>query len=226
MNYYRYRNNSELIESFSEKITTYLRDTLTKKEEVWIVVCGGSTPRNLFINLSTRNLDWNRVNIMLTDERLVSKDSEESNERMVRDSLIQNNAYNAKFYSLNTCCKSMNNKNSLDLSFLEKILNIDLLILGMGIDGHTASFFPQDPNLYKLIDINNKELFSYVDLADLSTQRITLTYRLLSKSKKTCLYITGKEKKQTFETAQILNDANLMPISVFMQNPIDVYWCP
>ena len=157
---------------------------------------------------------------------MVPIDNIESNEGMVNDCLIKNKASSAKLFGLKNSDELARIGQASDLKFLELIDQIDLLILGMGVDGHTASFFSQDPNLSKVLDINNKESFSYVKLPGSSLERITLNYSFLSKSKETYLYITGKEKKQTFKHALEINDSHIHPISIFMQNPINLYWCP
>ena len=223
--YYIFEDNNKLVTSFSSEIEKLLKNILLKKEEAWVVVCGGSTPIDLFVSLSNKTIDWGRVNITLTDERLVPINNEKSNEGMVADYLLQNKASKANLFGLNNIVNIKQHKSS-NTCFLDSIDEIDLLILGMGSDGHTASFFSQDPNLPSILNLNNKDSISYVELPSSLVSRVTLNYSVLSKSKKTCLYITGEDKKITLSLALKSNNPLEYPIAIFLKKVIDIYWSP
>lgn len=211
--------------SIVKNIVIDIKSVLERKKEIWIVVSGGKSPIDLFKSLSKQDIDWSRVNITLADERWVPVDDDRSNEGLVRRYLIKNKASDINFFGL------MANK---DISiihelyykdFLANIDEIDILILGMGLDGHTASYFSIDKNLTNILDINNKNLISKVSLPHEPFDRVTLNFNILSTSKKIYLPIIGEEKKLKF--IDIVGERNILngPISIFLEHSIDIYCC-
>ena len=225
MNIKNFKNKLLLNETLAINIANDIKILLTIKKNIWMVVSGGNTPSDLYKILSTKDIDWKRVNITLADERLVPISDSRSNEAMVRNTLIKNNASEAKLFGLN------NNEIPLmddcqSLSFLSEINEVDILILGMGTDGHTASFFSEDINLKGILDINNIKLFSIVSLENEAYDRVTLNFNLLSKAENIYLNITGQEKKIKLKHAIKVNNPLKEPISIFLNHKMEVYWSP
>lgn len=132
-------------------ITATTHDILKQQDKITLAVSGGKSPIPLFKELSNLNLPWEKVTITLVDERVVDTKSEDSNENLVRTYLLQNNAAKAKFKGLvlpeQNMQKMLNNANTC-------VDQIDIAILGMGEDGHTASIFPDCPEFKQAIDKN------------------------------------------------------------------------
>ena len=120
----------ELAENLAITVAASLRQAVAAKQRATLAVSGGTTPQKFLAALSSQKLDWARVTITLVDERQVPESSERSNARLVRASLIQNEAAHARFVPL------------YENPAAASLPDFDVVILGMGNDGHTASFFP------------------------------------------------------------------------------------
>lgn len=119
-----------LVDALAHKIVTALSLAIEQKGFATLLLSGGSTPKKLFAKLSNRALSWENVRVSLVDERCVSVQSEASNERLVRENLLINAAKSAQFYGLM----------ELNSAFEDLFESPDVVVLGMGLDGHTASF--------------------------------------------------------------------------------------
>ena len=97
-----FENSDELVTVFSQRIADTLKQAIAEKNQATLVVSGGSTPLPLFKSLCQRDLDWSKVVITLADERWVDAQHSASNEKLVRENLLQQNAANATFISLTT----------------------------------------------------------------------------------------------------------------------------
>ena len=109
-----------------EKIQRILEESILNNNKASMIVSGGSSPTNLLHALSNVDIEWEKVKVMLLDERLVSEKSEYSNERYLKENFFLKSAKNAKYQSIRD---------------LEIDKTIDLAILGFGSDGHLLQFF-------------------------------------------------------------------------------------
>jgi 6-phosphogluconolactonase len=126
-------------------IADALAMAIATRGEASLAVAGGRTPRHAFRLLSAKSLDWRRVTITLVDERWVEPTSEDSNERLVRENLLQSEAGVATFLPM----KADGAPNAAAARFAERLPDhpFDAVLLGMGDDGHFASLFPGSPAL-------------------------------------------------------------------------------
>ena len=92
----QYDNMNELENELIEEIVTLLNHSIKTKGEATLLLSGGNTPKNLYQKLSLQNIEWDKVNVGLVDERFVEKESPLCNEKMIRDTLIQNQASKAR----------------------------------------------------------------------------------------------------------------------------------
>jgi 6-phosphogluconolactonase len=138
-----FSSRDELDLALAKSISQILSDAIKQKGKASIAVSGGSTPKGLFSILSQSDIDWSRVTVTLADERWVTLDSNDSNTRLVHENLLQNKAAAAKFFHLKQGEEfSEETLNDLNIAANTTLLPLDVLILGMGEDGHTASLFP------------------------------------------------------------------------------------
>lgn len=119
-----------LAETLARDVADELARAIEAKGRATLAVSGGTTPKLFFEKLSVIDIPWSRVSVTLVDERQVPESSERSNARLVRQHLLQNKAAAARFVPL------------VDNPDAENIPAFDVAVLGMGNDGHTASFFP------------------------------------------------------------------------------------
>lgn len=176
----------------ASKIADILRIAITEKGTATILLSGGSTPKNLYQKLSEIDLDWSKVHVGLVDERFVPQDSPFSNETLIRENLMQNKATAAKMHPM--VIHTAEYVENLKLATEENRVfeNPDVIVLGMGDDGHTASLFPNDPSSEDATHSNN--LLANTNAPNEPTQRITFCGPILKKGNHNFLMITGARK--------------------------------
>lgn len=191
-----------LAQKLAVSVSKQLNICLTEKNKACLAVSGGTTPFAFFQQLSQQELDWSKVTIILVDERWLPVDHEDSNEKLVRDYLIQNKAKQAYFLGL---------KNSADLpsegimdcetQLRTQIDHIDVVVLGMGTDGHTASWFAGSNQLGALLGGETSAWCLPVEDDFLPQSRMSLTWRFIKGAEKIYLHFSGAEKNSIFEKA-------------------------
>lgn len=228
-NYYDFKSfamRSELVEKLSMRIINTLISGINAKGYATLVLSGGSTPVKLLQNLSNIRLDWEKVRVTLVDERWVDASSEKSNEKLIRDNLLKNYAQAASFFTLKTDDASAQEGVDNLATTLEKFSKeLDVVVLGMGTDGHTASFFPHTAELD--FALNTDDMVCATTATVEPKERITLSRSYLLSSKHLILHIEGREKKEVFEKASDSNDEKSMPIVAMMQQKeplLEVYY--
>lgn len=207
-------------------IANLLKADIEARGEASLAVSGGSTPKGLFNQLSLCDLEWSRVWITLVDERWVEPDHDDSNERLVRDNLLQNRACAANFIGL----KSPGDDAAAGLAATAVQLDplprpLTCVVLGMGGDGHTASWFPQASNLAQLTDSAGTAELGITDPVTAPHQRITLTLPAVLNSREIILHITGEQKRAVLAEA---SDKHY-PIAVITEQnttPACTWWAP
>jgi 6-phosphogluconolactonase len=156
---HRWDTNGELASRLAFAISVDLAEAIRERGSATLAVSGGSTPKPLFEQLSRRPLDWSRVTVRQVDERRVDESHSHSNARLIREHLLQNLAAGASFVSMKNPAVS---PFGAELASADKLSafagNIDVVVLGMRADGHTASFFPAAPTLARALDPAGRQL--------------------------------------------------------------------
>ncbi|MFT6778844.1 MAG: 6-phosphogluconolactonase [Paraglaciecola sp.] len=224
----KFRTTEQLNTAFARKITKLLRDGIEENGRASLVVSGGRTPADLFNVLSKSNLEWNKVDISLADERWVDNTDEASNEKMLRAKLLINNAVNANFVPLKTAHGDAENAILTCTDNLQKMHTpFDVLILGMGEDGHTASLFPCSQQIAQGLDLESGKTCIAVQPTTAPNQRMSLTLPALLNSNQIFLHLTGESKKEVLNTVLSDEDALVMPIRAVLQNAdVELVWAP
>lgn len=217
-----------LNQNFAGKIADALRQGIAANGKASLVVSGGRTPLDLFIQLTRQELDWSNVVITLADERWVGPDNGASNEKLVRDNLLQGFAASATFISLkNEATSPFEGAAETEEALKALPRPIDVVILGMGDDGHTASLFPGATNLAAALALDSGR--SCIGMTPLTAplDRITLTLPVLLDSRNIYLHLMGEAKREVYERAEKGSDVNEMPVRAVLnqqQTPVNVYW--
>jgi len=221
-------NSAESLDiDLSQRIGQLLTQSITENGCASIAVSGGRTPISLFEELSKLNLDWSKVELALVDERWVDAKNEDSNELLVRKHLIKNKATQIKFFPIKNTANSAKEGQLLYEQALQKVkLPFDVIVLGMGDDGHTASLFPCCKELSQAMDPDNQQKCIVTKPKNAPYERISLTFSTISKAKNLFLHLRGSSKLRTFELAMTLKDSNKMPIYAFTEQSLEIYWCP
>ncbi|MFQ1005780.1 6-phosphogluconolactonase [Gilliamella sp. CG22] len=226
----RYANSQVLNVELTARIVNDLKQAIEQKGHASIAVSGGKTPIPLFTLLSQQDLAWNRVYITLVDDRWVDDTDDASNEKLVMTYLLQNKAKLANFVGLKNSCDNPFDGAEVTEQLLDKVpMPFDVLILGMGEDGHTASLFPGADNLKLGLDMHsNRKVIGMTPLTA-PLDRITLTLPIILSSKNIYLHLVGESKINVLEQAEQGTDFNQMPIrAVIQQDNVNVigFWAP
>lgn len=224
----KYPNSQLLIEDLTAHIVKELQQAINNKGHASIAVSGGKTPIPLFKLLSQQDLDWHNVFITLVDDRWVDDTDDASNEKLVLTYLLQNKAKLANFVGLKNSCDNPFDGAEITDKILNKIpMPFDVLILGMGEDGHTASLFPGAANLMAGLDMKSGRKVVGMTPLTAPLDRITLTLPTILDSQNIYLHLVGESKMQVLEQAEKGEDINQMPIrAILQQNKVNVigFW--
>ncbi|WP_240232400.1 6-phosphogluconolactonase [Devosia lacusdianchii] len=215
----------ELAEAVAERIRT----AIAERGSAAIAVSGGSTPARFFQSLGkTKDIDWSKVIVTLVDERWVDETSDRSNALLVNERMLQGPAAVARFFPL------YSGGDEPDIAGVAKTnaLLADLpqpfaaVVLGMGNDGHTASFFPGGDTLAEALASPGPTIA--IRAPGAGEPRITFTLPRLLHTDGLYLHIEGEEKAAVLDTA--LGDGPIedMPIRAVLRSghAVNVYWCP
>lgn len=227
---HNFANAAELARNLADKVAASLSTAIATKGAAVIAVSGGSTPKAFFQELSARDIDWAKVTITLVDERFVPADNPRSNHLLVAGNLLQNNAKAATFQPLYQAAASVEEAAKLSTAATSKIGNpFDVVILGMGGDGHTASFFPGGNNLAIALDPATPRGVMTMDADGAGEPRLTFTFSSLQDAALLILHIEGESKKDVLAKAESAGDEAEMPIRAILRraaSPVDIYWAP
>ncbi len=197
-----FATREDLAAQLAADVADRLRAAIKAKGGATLAVSGGTTPGLFFEALSHKDLDWTKVIVTLVDERFVPPSSERSNERLVREKLLRNEARLARFvglYSDATDVDEATRRAEAGVALLGSPL--DVVVLGMGTDGHTASFFPDAPNLDDVTNPSQARRVLSVDSASSGEPRLTLTMPLIANARFLALHIEGDAKREALDRA-------------------------
>ncbi len=189
--------NNSSSDKLSKSIAKSLNESIELSGKASLVVCGGNSPLSIYQKLSFADLDWNNVSIYLGDDRLLPSDHVDSNENLLRKNLLINNAKSAKFHPLV--------QPSIDIKDIT--LPFDIVLLGLGLDGHFASLFPDQVKLSSAFSIDAEPDFicSDIPLGSPSYKRISMNLALLLNTKRCILLVTNSDKRLVVEKASANN---------------------
>jgi 6-phosphogluconolactonase len=194
----------ELAKEFAEEIISMIKESAEKEEYITIALSGGSTPEILFSLIGEKfagSVSWKCVHFFWGDERCVPPDDAESNFGMVKKKLLSN--IEIPLVNIHRI-KGEDNPEMEALRYSDEILSLtrirngipqfDLVLLGLGEDGHTASIFPGH------LDLFNSDKVCEVAVHPLTLQkRITLTGKVINNANNIVFLVTGKKKKEVVE---------------------------
>jgi len=195
------KSEKSLIDEFIARLKKEILRKKKKKKRFSLVLTGGSSPIKLYKILALSNIDWSSVDLFWGDERYVSHKSKNSNFKLGFDTFIKKIKINKKnIFSINTnkhieiCSNEYSNK--IKNYFKNKKISFDYFLLGMGVDGHIASIFPKDNNLFKT--------FISKPVYRKDFKRITLSLKVINNSKNIILWLNKKSKFTKYDTLKKL----------------------
>ena len=223
---HEYRTPVLLAEGLATDVAEQLRTAISARGEATLVVSGGRSPVAFFQHLAKQGLDWSKVTITLADERWVPVEHADSNAGLLKQHLLQGPAAKAKFLSLYSAAANLEEAAEQADRLLGELPAIDVLVLGMGDDGHTASLFPDSPNLAQALQTDGTRRCWPMLAPSVPRQRLTMSRALLASARLSVLAIAGQSKLTTLSAALADDDVAAMPVRAFLQPPLEIYWCP
>ncbi len=216
----------QLAERLATAVAAALRDAIETRGSATLVVSGGRSPIAFFEFLARQPLAWSQVLVSLADERWVPVNHATSNEGLVRRHLLQGPAAEARFVGLYRVAGSVEQAALQADQALAELPPIDVLVLGMGDDGHTASLFPHSPNLAEALSADCPRRCLPLLAPVEPRQRLSLTLPLLAAARRPLLAIQGPAKLATLAAALAGDEVASMPIRALLKSPLEIYWCP
>jgi 6-phosphogluconolactonase len=227
---HRYPDMDSLARDLAGQIAANLGASIAARGQASLVVSGGKSPVKLFESLRTQALDWRRVCVALADERWVEPADAASNERLVRELLLQDRAAAARFSGLK------NGAPTPDLgavsaweTFARVPRPFDAVLLGMGDDGHTASLFPGSPNLSRALNPSAAAGCTGMWAPVAPRPRLSLNLTALLDARRVLILINGQPKWQRYLAALEPGPVEEMPVRAVLRQqrtPVEVFWSP
>ena len=224
-----FADKATLAKELAEAVADRIRAAIAAEGSAAIAVSGGSTPGKFFQALGkTKDIDWEKVIVTLVDERWVDETNDRSNALLVNEKMLQGPAAVARFFPLYSGGDEPNTDAVAKTNALLAQLpgRFAAVVLGMGNDGHTASFFPGGDTLGEALAGQGPALALRAPGA--GEPRITLTLPRLLHTDGLYLHIEGEEKAETLEKALGDGPVEDMPVRAVLRSgqPVTVYWCP
>lgn len=220
-----FADGAELARGLAERVATELEVALRTRGRALLAVSGGSTPKRFFAELSKAPIDWSAVEITLADERWVPASDERSNARLVREQLMVNAAAVAQFLPLQLDDQTPEaGAEVLERAFAPR-LPIDVLILGMGGDGHTASLFPEGHHLQAALDPSGERMLLSMHAPGAPEPRITFTLPALVSARHLHLHVEGAAKQTVLREALARGELPIAKVLAACEMPVDVWTC-
>ena len=217
-----FSGGEELAQGLADWTAEHLRGAIASRGVALLIVSGGKSPARFFDLLSNVDLDWTRVAITLADERRVADDSPRSNARLVRERLLRNRAEKAMFTPLADVRLPEDQELAAASARIADLpMPADVVVLGMGDDGHTASWFPGADGLAEAMDAAARQLVAPIRAPDAPEPRLTLTGRVILRARAIALEIQGEAKLATFAAALEPGPEQAMPVRAVLRGATD-----
>ncbi|WP_237152516.1 6-phosphogluconolactonase [Oryzibacter oryziterrae] len=224
-----FETREALAEGLAQAVVDAIDASLLKHGKAAIALSGGRTPALFFDKLSARRLPWADVIVTLVDERWVPETSERSNAALLRQHLLKGAASAAEFLPLwRPLPTPEDGLDAVEAAVADLPLPFSAVVLGMGDDGHTASFFPGGDRLAAATDPAGARLVDSMRAPAAGEPRITLTLPVLLAADRLFLHMEGQGKKGVFDAALAGRDVGEMPVRSVLHSgrAVDVVWCP
>ncbi|HVJ70324.1 MAG TPA: 6-phosphogluconolactonase [Sphingomicrobium sp.] len=228
--WWEYDSAEEMADAVAGDIGFIVESAIDARNEALLALPGGSTPLPIFARLAEAQLPWKRVTIVPGDERLVPMDNELSNVRAIARAFLPAGARVIPITADIADYKLAGN--SADARLQDLRWPPDLVWLGMGSDGHTASIFNgpdmddalNAPKARRAVGVMPEPLPKEAPVA-----RVTLTRSAILSARTILITIMGDEKRALLEQAIEAGHSSKLPIGRVLaeaEQPIDIHWCP
>jgi 6-phosphogluconolactonase len=223
-----FADRAELASALADRVNLQLAQAVATTGKAFLAVSGGSTPGLFFDVLSQCSLPWQEVTVSLVDERCVPPDHERSNAKLVRERLLVGRAAAARFIPLfDPASASPEAAAEQAAAAMKRLGAPDVCMLGMGADGHTASFFPGGDNLSIALDPATKRTVVSMNAAGAGEPRLTITLPVIASAAFLALHIEGEGKLAVIGQALIPGPAESLPVRAVLNHAgahLRIFW--
>ena len=228
--FWDYDSREDMAAEVAGDIGFIIESAIDARGESLVAFPGGSTPAPIFAHLAQKKLPWKRVTIVPGDDRLVPVDNELSNVRAIAQAMISTGA---RIYPIAVEAEDYTMAgHAADARLRDLKWPPDLVWLGMGTDGHTASLFP-GPDLEDAMDAPKARLAMGIRPDPMPPEapvdRVSLTRSAILQARTILITITGQEKRDLLEQAIEDGHSSKLPIGRVLAEseiPIDIHWAP
>ncbi len=213
------KSYDEMSRDAAEAVFDVIKNSRNSIKKFTIALSGGSSPAGLYKKMAEMDVDWNRICFFMVDERKIRLEHKDSNFKMIKETLLSRIDIPRKnVYPVNVSYRKVEDS---ALEYEERIKNFfnnapvvfDLMILGIGPDGHTASLFPGRKELHEskriVIPALAPDRFSI-------KERITMTLPVLNQTKERIFVVSGKERARIIKG--VIKEDSLYPASLVNRN--------
>lgn len=212
-----YPDAGSLADTAARATTVYLARALAARGAASLVATGGRSPGPVYDRLSVVGLDWSQVTVTLSDERNVGEDHPDANARLLRTRLLQGPAAKACFLPLWP---------APDPAALQALIPFDVVMLGMGEDGHIASLLPGDSGLEDGLTTTDLLRDVPAGLGRPPLARITLTLTAILSARAIFLLIAGEAKREVIERVLTGEDLPVGRLIAQAGDRLRIFWTP
>ena len=215
----RKKNEKKLIEEFIKRFTSLVKKKSRANKRFSFVLTGGSSPKNLYKEFSKMSFDWSSVDFFWGDERFVSNKSKYSNFRLAKNLFLKKiNIDNKHIFPIKTNFKNVNQatntyQKSLKSYFKLKKNSLDLILLGMGDDGHVASIFQEN--------LNNDENKIVKSVIRKDFQRVSISLKTINTAKNIYLWLNNKKKTHNYK--KFMKSRETVPVKYLSKKKTKVF---
>ena len=226
---HQYRDKETLALQLAQQLARQLQRAQREREKAVVAFSGGTTPVPMLAALSKQQVDWSRVIVTLVDERWVDADNPRSNAALIRRYLLDRLPTEVEFRPLYRADMNADQAVQRLSAEFQTMLPLDVTILGMGSDGHTASFFPDADNIETLLDPEAKDILAHCHSPASREPRICWSLSSLLASRWLALHLSGTEKFRVLQQAWTAQDRSALPVRAIVHQqlvPLQVFFTP
>ncbi|WP_333592564.1 6-phosphogluconolactonase [Brevundimonas sp.] len=224
-----FATGADWADACARRLTDALSEAVAETGRATFAGSGGSTPSSIYRRMAQTELDWSRVAVTLVDERYVPESDDQSNARLLKQTLLTDRATAARLVPLYHPAVTVDRAAAMAAAALRPEGRLDAVLLGMGEDGHICSMFPDSPTLKTLLspDLNPTVLGVPAgrEGAAPSLERLSINLPYLIQAGRVVLALTGARKRTVFQD-QAAGDPTVTPIAALIAHkvPLDVLW--
>lgn len=219
----KFDTREALMQAAAQHLADALNEAIARRGVACAALSGGGTPAPAYRALAALPLEWPKITFALVDERFVPLSDPASNESMIATTLAPAFAAGAQIKPMYFAADTI--ERAADFAdVLYEHVHIDIALMGMGADGHTASWFPGAADA-ALDPANTRSVIAvHVPQAQGSAERLTLTRHAVARAGRLFLLITGTDKLARLEQALTQQDAPAAVLFAPGMPPVEVFW--